>query len=309
MALKIDQKSAEKVEVDPSLSANAQKRLSERLKKEQRRVIAANAREAKAQKKARDASEKVESLESRLKRLEAELKAHKSPKPKDPSNRLGAKKNNPYPKDLPREEIDRLANTDPTSEEVPDQRLTEYSAEIDLRRKQVARLMLRGVPIYTIASYLKVSHRTVMRDAEVVRKQWSESIGSFDISTALGESMAFYREARNIALRTATDTTDKGIKMSDKLNALKTAITSESDMHKFLQAVGVYDLFDLKALTRGEEMTDDGTDFENFLGDLSQAIDVDRDPVSGDFGLAAEDSHQDLNQDFTVDDDFTDTDI
>jgi hypothetical protein len=126
-----------------------------------------------------------------------------------------------------------------------------------------------------------------MADAEVVRRQWSESISHFDISTALGESMAFYQEARNIALRTATDTTDKSLKVSDKLTALRTAVNSESDMHKFLQAVGFYEMFDLKALTHGEEIVDDGNDFDNFLGDLSQAINMDKDSETGDYQVSS----------------------
>jgi trehalose-6-phosphatase len=63
---------------------------------------------------------------------------------------------------------------------------------------------------------------------------------------------------------------------------------------------------------------DDGNDFDNFLGDLSQAINMDKDSETGDYQVSSEDYQEppedsdfsdSLGDDFVDEDDFTDVDL
>lgn len=109
---------------------------------------------------------------------------------------------------------------------------------VDYRRRQVLRLTLRGVPKQTIAEHLGITLRQVYEDMSEINREMREEIQNFDYPIYIGHSVAFYDEARNIALRLATDTNEKS--NSTKMAALRVALQAEDSKHDFLSKVGLF---------------------------------------------------------------------
>ncbi len=108
---------------------------------------------------------------------------------------------------------------------------------LEYRRKQVLRLILRGVPKKTIADHLGISIAQVYVDCKAINAGIKQEMNTFDYQVHIGMSIAFFDECRNIALRMAGDTNEKS---TTKLNALGRAIDAEKAKHEFLRNIGVY---------------------------------------------------------------------
>lgn len=111
--------------------------------------------------------------------------------------------------------------------------------EVEFRRTQVHRLMLRGVSRQAMAEYLKVSIRVIYDDVVEINKAMRVNVQSMDYPTFLGQTLAFYDEARNMALREASDTA-KNKSLGTRMFALRAALAAEDSKHNFLQRVGLY---------------------------------------------------------------------
>lgn len=109
---------------------------------------------------------------------------------------------------------------------------------VDYRRKQILRLVLRGVPKQTIAEHLGIGLRQVYEDMVEINRDMREEIQNFDYPVYIGMSVAFYDEARNTALRLATDTKEKSNAV--KMAALRVALQAEDSKHDFLSKVGLF---------------------------------------------------------------------
>jgi hypothetical protein len=109
---------------------------------------------------------------------------------------------------------------------------------VAFRRKQVLRLLIRGVPKMTIAKHLGVTMKTIYDDAWHLTAEMREELRNFDYPGYIGMSLAFYEEARNVALRLATDTNERsnGVKMQ----ALRAAVAAEDSKHNFLARIGLH---------------------------------------------------------------------
>lgn len=118
----------------------------------------------------------------------------------------------------------------------------EYSREV--RLKALHKLLLREVPIDKIAQQLGVSRDTVERDRRVLYKQLKKEAQSLDINEMIGDTLAFYRDITSSALRLASD---PSAPVAARLAAMKTALQSKNDSHKFMQAAGVYDVLKFRA--------------------------------------------------------------
>lgn len=142
---------------------------------------------------------------------------------------------------------------------------------LEIRRKQVLRLLLRGVPKPTIRDYLGISNATMYRDIEALNSTMREEVQNFDIPLFVGYTLAFYDEVRNVALRMASDKKNvkdiRGINMS-----LQTALKAEADKHQYLRLTGLYGIAektqalyrDVAGVDSGEHY-DDGEDFTKFI--------------------------------------------
>lgn len=139
--------------------------------------------------------------------------------------------------DSSREELDNIADIDPVTGKR--QRKPRSSAEaVELRRKQIHRLLLRGVPRGTIASYLNETVETISADIKFINKALKDELQNLDYPQYIANSLSFYEECRNISLRLATDTKEDSNTV--KMGALRVAMEAERQKHELLRNVGLF---------------------------------------------------------------------
>lgn len=176
------------------------------------------------------------------------------------------------PEEAPPTPVKKVRSNGVVANFVPRMRTTKD--KLEYRRKQVLRLLLRGVPQLTIAGHLGVSLATVRMDVLEINKEMRGSVRNLDYPLFIGQTLAFFEEARNIALRIASDKDMKDI--GSQIRALSTAIQAESEKHRYLEKVGLYNIpkpsegFGIV----GEGASSDGGDFADFMRTvrISQAL-------------------------------------
>ena len=107
---------------------------------------------------------------------------------------------------------------------------------VEYRRRLVLRLVIRGVPKAVIAEHLGVTLDTVYGDVKDLNRDMRNELRNFDYPSYIGMSVAFYDEARNLALRMASTVDDSSVRVS----ALKAAIAAEDSKHNFFTKVGLH---------------------------------------------------------------------
>lgn len=121
-----------------------------------------------------------------------------------------------------------------------------YAKEYRLRL--LHRMLLRNVPLDEIARELHVSVHTIMRDRRELYRRLRKEASNLDMNEFIGGSLGFYNEVTGMALRVASQ---KDNPMNSRLAALRTALSSKNDSHRFLQAAGVFDVLSFKASEDG----------------------------------------------------------
>lgn len=185
---------------------------------------------------------------------------------------------NPDRADMDRETLDAIARGEDTPpeprEEEPSRKesgmpVKSTSEEMEYRQRQVLRLLLRSVPRKTIAQYLGISLATLYQDISEINREMREEVQNMDYPLFIGQTMAFFDEARSLALRMATDQNEKS--SMAKIRALSTALQAESEKHRYLTLVGLYkvgvpgEAFPRVAESEAGVFTDDGQDLHRFL--------------------------------------------
>jgi Trp operon repressor len=151
----------------------------------------------------------------------------------------------PVPHRMSDEAQSELARTITNSEEyTPQNRLAEVRTrssqyEMEYRLQLIHRLLMRNIPLDEIARSLGVSVSTVMRDRNELRDRLRAAAKELDIEVMIGNSKGFYEEVQAMAMRAASST---AVPMPMRLAAMRTALASHNDMHRFYQAAGVYDV-------------------------------------------------------------------
>ncbi len=115
-------------------------------------------------------------------------------------------------------------------------RSSEYEREY--RLQLLHRLLMRNLPLDEIAAQLGVSVSTVMRDRTELKERLRSAAKGLDIEEMIGNSKGFYEEVQAMAMRAASNSNTP---MPMRLAAMRTALASHNDMHRFYQASGVYD--------------------------------------------------------------------
>lgn len=115
-------------------------------------------------------------------------------------------------------------------------RSTEYAREY--RLELVHRLLMRKIPQDEIASQLGISISTVRRDCAELRDRLRSAAKTLDIDEIVGNSKGFYEEVQAMSMRAASM---NQLPIAMRLAAMRTALASHNDMHRFFQAAGVYD--------------------------------------------------------------------
>lgn len=138
---------------------------------------------------------------------------------------------------------DMVRHTANAEEFTPQQRLREVgqrssSYEREYRLQLLHRLLMRNLPLDEIAASLGVSVSTVQRDRKLLQERLREAAKELDIEVMVGNSKGFYEEVQAMAMRAASNSNTP---MPMRLAAMRTALASHNDMHRFFQAAGVYD--------------------------------------------------------------------
>lgn len=115
-------------------------------------------------------------------------------------------------------------------------RSSEYEREY--RLQLLHRLLMRNLPLDEIAANLGVSVSTVIRDRLELKERLRHAAKELDIEVMIGNSKGFYEEVQAMAMRAASN---NNTPMPMRLAAMRTALASHNDMHRFFQAAGVYD--------------------------------------------------------------------
>lgn len=120
--------------------------------------------------------------------------------------------------------------------------------EREYRLKLLHRMLMRNVPLDQIAKELDVSVRTVLRDRKDLYKALGKGAQGLDVNVLIGDTMAFYAEVQGMGLRAASASKAP---LNMRLAAMRTALASKNDMHRFLSNVGVYDVLKFQAGEKG----------------------------------------------------------
>lgn len=173
----------------------------------------------------------------------------------------------------------------------PSSRLDEVKSgssryEREYRLRLLHRLLMRNVPLDEIAKELKVSVSTVIRDRDVLYKRLREEAQKLDINEIVGDTLGFYTEVGAMSLRIASMAKQP---TPSKLAALRTALAAKNDMHRFLQASGVYDVLQYRAKESGSDR-----DIQALMEITMNALQGEEDVVSSQSEQAEDDDNMRL---------------
>ena len=113
----------------------------------------------------------------------------------------------------------------------------------------------------------------MLSDIRAIRREWRESVNNYNISEAVGESLMFYREVRDLSVREASNPLNK---TTDIIAAANAALKAEDSKNAFLARMGLYDVLDAEkrdAFRQGKtrELTHDAEEFNNVLSFMQAA--------------------------------------
>lgn len=130
----------------------------------------------------------------------------------------------------------------PAPEDTPAQRLAGVKDQsnaylMEFRLKLLHRLLMRNLPLDTIAAQLQVSTLTVIKMRDELNRRLvyeAQTINRYEIS---GKTLGFYDEVQGMALRMADNAEAKPYV---RLQALQTALSAMADRQRFLTASGFW---------------------------------------------------------------------
>lgn len=131
----------------------------------------------------------------------------------------------------------------------PQSRMQEVGAragayEREYRLQLLHRLLMRRLPLDQIAQELQCSVRTIIRDRTELYDRLRKQAAGMDANHLIGDTLGFYSEVQGMALRAASQSKTP---MNIRLAALRTALSSKNDSHRFMQASGIFDVLQFKA--------------------------------------------------------------
>ena len=146
----------------------------------------------------------------------------------------------------------------PSEEFNPRDRLAQVRArsseyEMEYRLGLLHRLIMRRIPMDEIAAQLGVSIATVYRDREALMLKLRSEARALDIDEIIGDSKGFYEEVAAMSMRAASNS---NIPMPMRLAAMRTALASKNDQHRFFQTAGVYDVLRFRMAQDGSGVSD-----------------------------------------------------
>lgn len=116
-------------------------------------------------------------------------------------------------------------------------RSSEYEREY--RLDLLHRMLMRKLPLDEIANQLGISVRQLYNDRRELADRLRSEARLLDVDHIIGDSKGFYEEVQALAMRAASNS---NMPMPMRLAAMRTALASHNDKHRFYQAAGVYDV-------------------------------------------------------------------
>jgi transposase-like protein len=117
------------------------------------------------------------------------------------------------------------------------------SFEKELRLRLVHKMLLRDIPMNKIAETLGVGINQVTKYRQEIANRLKEAASNLDVNELVGDGLGFYKEVQAMSLRTASQA---DVPLNMQLAALRTSLAAKNDMHRFLQAAGVFDVLRYK---------------------------------------------------------------
>lgn len=130
-------------------------------------------------------------------------------------------------------------------------RSSEYEREY--RLGLLHRMLMRNIPLDEIARQMQVSMSTLMRDRTELKARLREAARELNIDEMVGHNKGFYEDVAAMSLRAASMSTNP---LPMRLSALRTALAANNDMHRMLQAAGVYDVLRFRRVPGGDGASD-----------------------------------------------------
>ncbi len=121
------------------------------------------------------------------------------------------------------------------------QRSVDYEKE--LRLNLLHKYLLRGLQLDEISERLGIPISRIEKDRRELAVRLRQHAKDLDIDMLVGNSKGFYEEVQSLAMKQAVS---PSVPTPIKLSAMRTALASHNDMHRFYQAAGVYDVLRFK---------------------------------------------------------------
>jgi len=128
-----------------------------------------------------------------------------------------------------------------------------HSFDRSSRLELVHKYRLQRVPVRQIAVILGISTSSVYRDLQAISDRMRKEVQSLDSDYFIGSTINYYNEISAIALSLATDEQNSDSVM---LSGLETSLIAKSELHKFLQSVGVFDALKIQRVNKDASKTD-----------------------------------------------------
>lgn len=162
------------------------------------------------------------------------------------------------PLNAPRTSEPPIVAGNPSEEFNPQARMAQVRSragqyEKEYRLGLLHRLLMRRIPIDEIADQLAISVSQCYRDREELATRLRAEARSLDIDELVGDSKGFYEEAAAMSMRAASNA---NLPMPMRLAAIRTALASKNDMHRFFQTAGVYDVLRFRLAQDGSGVSD-----------------------------------------------------
>lgn len=121
------------------------------------------------------------------------------------------------------------------------------------RLRLMAKLLMRGVSLDTIAQQLQVSISTAERYRAELKTRFREDSRKLNIDEMIGSNLAFYDEVTEQGLRLSSA---GDVPAAMKLAALRTSLAANADRTRFLNSAGVFDALRFKQAEDANQMSD-----------------------------------------------------
>jgi hypothetical protein len=125
--------------------------------------------------------------------------------------------------------------------------------EKEFRLHLLHEMLLKGMPLDECAEELGISYNAVVNDRLELKQILRNESKFLDIDHIIGDNKRFYELVQGMALREAAN---QEIPTSMKLAAMRTAMASNADKHRFLAQAGVYPVLQYKKSKSNGEDTD-----------------------------------------------------